>query len=214
MALLDSGIDYTHLAFGGPGVAAAWHDNYYGDDPACDPAAAHDADCAYARPPSPALFGAAAPRVKGGFDYVGEAWAGPGDRLLPDPNPIDRFGHGTQMAAILGGQGYPAGVNDGGPYPALPAGAAPGVDLYAFKVCAAASTACSGLALLAALDDAADLDDLPATHDPADIVTLALSAAYGQPEDSLTHLADEASRFGMLVVAAAGNSGNRPFVVG
>jgi len=214
VALLDSGIDYTHLAFGGPGVAAAWHDNYYGGDPACDPAAAHDADCAYARPPSPALFGAAAPRVKGGFDYVGEAWAGPGDRLLPDPNPIDRFGHGTQMAAILGGQGYPAGVNDGGPYPALPAGAAPGVDLYAFKVCAAASTACSGLALLAALDDAADLDDLPATHDPADIVTLALSAAYGQPEDSLTHLADEASRFGMLVVAAAGNSGNRPFVVG
>jgi hypothetical protein len=31
-------------------------------------------DCAYAKPADPALFGPAALRVKGGFDWLGEEW--------------------------------------------------------------------------------------------------------------------------------------------
>jgi len=214
VAILDSGVDFTHLAFGGPGIAAAWTAAYYGADPACDPAAANTPACAYAQPADPAHFGPHASRVKGGYDYVGEAWRTAGDLLLPDANPIDRNGHGTALAAIVGGLGYPAGVNVDGAYPAQGAGAAPAADLYSYKVCAAEGAACSGLALLAALDDAADLDDLPATHDPADIVNLSLSANYGQPEDSLTHFANAATNLGMLVVAAAGNGGDKPFIVG
>jgi minor extracellular serine protease Vpr len=214
VAILDSGVDFTHLAFGGPGDVAAWTAAYYGADPGCDPAAASAPGCAYAQPADPAHFGPLAPRVKGGYDYVGEAWRTAGDPLLPDANPIDRNGHGTALASIVGGLGYPAGVNADGAYPAQRAGVAPGAELYSYRVCAAVGTACSGLALLAALDDAADLDNLPATHDPADIVNLSLSANYGQPEDSLTHFADAATDLGVLVVAAAGNGGDKPFIVG
>ena len=76
VAVIDSGIDFSHLAFGGPGTVAGWEAAYYGDDPDCDQAALHDPDCAYAQPADPALFGPAAPRIKGGFDWLGEQWNG------------------------------------------------------------------------------------------------------------------------------------------
>jgi minor extracellular serine protease Vpr len=62
-----------------PGLWRAGHGRrlgraYFGNDPACDPNAWHDADCAYAKPADPALFGPGAPRVKGGFDWLGEEW--------------------------------------------------------------------------------------------------------------------------------------------
>jgi len=66
VAVLDSGIDFTHLAFGGPGTVAAWEEAYYGNNPDCDPGVDHDPDCAYARPANPALFGPAAPASKVG----------------------------------------------------------------------------------------------------------------------------------------------------
>ena len=54
VAVIDTGIDYTHANFGGPGTTAAYN-------------AANATDTL---PASAALFGPAAPRIKGGFDFV------------------------------------------------------------------------------------------------------------------------------------------------
>lgn len=56
VAVLDSGIDYTHLAFGGPGTIAGNEAAYFGPDPACV-ADFNMPTCANALPADPALFG-------------------------------------------------------------------------------------------------------------------------------------------------------------
>jgi minor extracellular serine protease Vpr len=136
------------------------------------------------------------------------------NRILPDPNPIDIEGHGTHVADIIGGLGYAAGVNADGAYPAKGVGVAPEADIYGFKVCASFSTSCNGLALLKALDNAADLDGNPTTYDPADVVNMSLGSPYGQPEDDLTFFTNQAVSLGIIVVASAGNSANKPYIVG
>src|SRR5204863_5448551 len=77
-------------------------------------------------------------KVIGGFDFVGEVW--PNGPLAPDPDPIDFNGHGTHVADIIGGN----------------SGVAPGVKFLACKACSSVSTACSGVALLEAMDLALD----------------------------------------------------------
>jgi subtilisin family serine protease len=92
-------------------------------------------------------------------------------------------------------------------------GVAPGADIYAYKACSSLSSACNGLALLLALDAAADLDGDPETVDPVDVVNLSLGALYGQPEDDLTGFANEITKLGTIVVGAAGNTADKPFIV-
>lgn len=213
VAILDSGIDFSHRAFGGVGTVAGWEEAYFGNSPDCDWNALSDPDCAYAQPADPAYFGPNAPRIKGGYDWLGEAWPIV-DVLLPDPNPIDFEGHGTHVSDIIGGVAYPAGVDEDGPYPAKGVGVAPSADLYGFKVCASFSTSCEGLALLKSMDNAADLDGNPATYDPADVVNMSLGSGYGQPEDDLTFFSNQATELGIIVVASAGNSANKPYIVG
>ena len=61
----------------------------------------------------------------------------------PDPDPLDAGtggGHGTHVAHIIGGVG----------------GVAPGVSLYAVKVCSSVSTSCSGIALIQGMEFAVD----------------------------------------------------------
>ncbi len=82
-------------------------------------------------------------KVIGGYDFVGSSW--PNTAEIPDPNPMDdqaggTSGHGTHVSSIIGGVATP----DLGP------GVAPGVELYALKVCSSISTSCSGLALMQA----------------------------------------------------------------
>jgi len=52
VAIIDTGIDYTHANFGGPGTVAAYN----------------TAKATNTQPADPALFGPAAPKVKGGTD--------------------------------------------------------------------------------------------------------------------------------------------------
>ncbi len=222
VAVLDSGIDYTHLAFGGSANPALWKEAYFGSDPGC--VHGTEAVCANRNAVSPALsdvFGPNAPKVKGGYDFVGPVWDGVSSAPLePDPNPIalvSTGAHGTHVADIIAGFGYPAGSYTGTSgtvnYPALGEGVAPGADIYAFQVCSATGSACSGVALLQAIDAAADLDGNPATIDPADVLNMSLGQFYGLPEDNLTYLTDQIVAYGTSVVAAAGNDGDRPFVV-
>lgn len=210
VAVLDSGIDFTHLAFGGPGTDASFESAYFGSNAACTEGTENV--CANQQFANPAYFGPNAPKVKGGYDWLGEAW--PDADMAPDPNPIDVQGHGTHVGDIIAGFGYNAGTNEDGDYPAKGVGMAPGANLWAFKVCASFSPSCNGVALLAAMDDAADLDNNPATYDPADVVNLSLGSLYGQPEDDLTYFVNQSVAYGSIVVASAGNSADKPYIVG
>ncbi len=222
VAILDSGLDYTHLAFGGSADPLFWETAYYGTDPACT--TGDEPQCANRQPVQPAyanLFGPNGLRVKGGFDWVGPAWGANNAPLMPDANPIalaNTGTHGTHVADIIGGLGYAAGSYStaSGPvaYPAKGEGMAPEADLYAFTVCSAVSTSCSGVAMLEGMDDAADLDDNPATVDPADVLNMSLGSDYGQPEDDATWMANELTKYGTIVVLSAGNGGNTPYKVG
>ena len=67
VAVIDTGIDYTHANFGGPGTTAAYN-------------AANATDTL---PANAALFGPAAPRIKGGIDLVGDDYDADADAGRP-----------------------------------------------------------------------------------------------------------------------------------
>jgi len=104
IAVLDSGVDYTHAKLGGPGSEALYALAYCGEAGATpDPATCTAAD----RPADPAFFPNST--VVGGYDFVGEAWSGAEDSppLAPDANPLDFEGHGTHVADIIAGRPFP-----------------------------------------------------------------------------------------------------------
>lgn len=189
VAVLDSGIDYTHESLGGPGTALAYLQAYGENTFSGKNRKITD------RYFSELLFPTA--KVVGGYDFVGERW--PLGDLAPDPDPIDFGGHGTHVADIIGGV----------------QGVAPGAELYAVKVCSAVSTSCSGIALIEGMDFALDPDGNGLTDDAVDIVNMSLGSVYGQPfDDDLSAAVDNASDAGVLTVASAGNSANKPYVTG
>ncbi|HWQ23262.1 MAG TPA: S8 family serine peptidase [Gaiellaceae bacterium] len=179
VAVLDSGIDYTHRALGGSGNPV----DYATNNPNIV---------------EPGTFPTA--KVKGGFDFVGSTW--PGTPEKPDPDPLDdgpQAGHGTHVAHIIGGKG----------------GVAPAVDLYAVKVCSSVSSSCSGVALIQGMDWVLDPNGDGSLKDRMHIVNMSLGAAYGQPfDDDLSLAVDNATKAGVLTVASAGNSGDKPYATG
>jgi len=182
VAVLDSGIDYTHAAFGGPGTLGAYQ-------------AARGASAA--DPLSTTLDGLfPTPKVIGGYDFVGGAW--PNAARSEDPDPIDDQGHGTHVAHIIAGEG----------------GVAPGASLMAVKVCSAVATSCNGEALLLGMDFALDPNGDGAMDDAVDIINMSLGSSYGQIEDDLSFAAANAVSAGVVVVASAGNSADRPYITG
>jgi subtilisin family serine protease len=93
-------------------------------------------------------------------------------------------------------------------------GVAPGAKLMAVKVCSAVATSCSGIALLQGMDFALDPNGDGDTSDAVDVINMSLGSSYGQIEDDLTQAATNAVRLGVVVVTSAGNSANKPYVVG
>ena len=185
VGIIDSGIDYTHVEFGGAGTAGAY-EAAWGTDPDDTRNVTLDG-----------LFPTS--KVVGGFDFVGETWPG-GDGIEdPDPDPIDHDGHGTHVADIV------AGAH----------GVAPKAKLYALKVCSAVSPSCSGVALMQAMDWAVDPNGDGKTTDHLDVVNMSLGSDYGEAyDDDLSLAIDQASNIGMLTVAAAGNGGDLPYIAG
>lgn len=182
VAVLDSGIDYTHAALGGSGDPA----DYAANDPNVIEAG---------------TFPTA--KVIGGFDFVGSLWDGDVVEVTtPDPDPLDDgpgAGHGTHVSHIIAGIG----------------GVAPAADLYAVKVCSSISTACSGVALIQGMDFAIDPDGDGNPSDHVDIINMSLGSPYGQPfDDDLSAAVDNASALGVLTVASAGNSADKPYITG
>lgn len=193
VAVIDSGIDYTHASLGGAGTAAAY-------------AAAWGTSLTDPRnTTTDGLFPTA--KVVGGYDFVGEAWTGGAGSppLAPDPDPIaapdqSTFGgHGTHVADIIGGKN----------------GVAPDTKLYAIKACSAPGSSCSGIALMQAMEFAIDPNGDGDPKDHVDIINMSLGSNYGQPfDDDLSAAVDRATKLGVLTVASAGNGSNKPFITG
>jgi subtilisin family serine protease len=201
VAVLDSGIDYTHAAFGGAGTAEAFF-------------AAYGRSQLHEENRLPVAWPQG--RVMGGFDFVGERW--PNGPLQPDPDPIaapsanNSLGfvgtdgsHGTSVADILAG----------GPFAERPDnhGVAPGASLYAVKVCSAVSTSCSGIAMVQGIEWALDPNGDDSIDDAVDVINMSLGANFGQRENPAAEAAANAVRVGVIVCAAAGNAGDNPYIV-
>ena len=94
-------------------------------------------------------------------------------------------------------------------------GVAPGVDLYAVKVCSAVSSSCCGVALIQGMEYAVDPNGDGDTSDRVDVINMSLGRNYGQPfDDDLAVAVDNATAFGVLTVASAGNGSDKPYITG
>ena len=189
------------LGFDGTGVTVAVIDSgvdYYHADLGGTGAAAYAADNQNII--EPGTFPTA--KVVDGFDFVGDNWPTFGPEVL-DPDPLDKptfgDGHGTHVADII------AGVN----------GVAPGASIVAIKSCSSVSSSCSGIALIQGMNFAVDPNGDGDTSDAVDVINMSLGAQYGQSfDDDLSAAVDNATAIGVLTVASAGNSADKPFVTG
>ena len=197
VAIIDTGIDYTHANFGGPGTIAAYDAAF-----ATSTAAAN-----------PALFGPGAPRIKGGIDLVGDAYDAndPASVPVPDANPLDCNGHGSHTAGTAAGSGVLAnGSTFNGPYNAavyttgkfkIGPGVAPKADLYAVRV-----FGCTGSTNV--VTEAIDW----AVQNKMDVISMSLGSNFGVATTSDSLAAQNAVRAGLIVVAASGNAGPAPYI--
>ena len=203
IAIIDTGIDFTHADFGGVGTPAAYE-------------AAHAAETA---PADPSMFGPGALKVKGGVDLVGDSYnadpSAPSYQPVPhpDPNPLDCFGHGSHVAGTAAGFGVLAdGSRYTGPYDdttisshswLVGPGVAPKADLYAIRV-----FGCEG-----STDVTVDAIEWAVDHD-MDVINMSLGSSFGSPDDPSAVASDNAAKDGVIVVASAGNSGPNPYITG
>ncbi|MEA4943376.1 MAG: S8 family serine peptidase [Propionicimonas sp.] len=198
VAVIDTGIDYTHANFSGPGTVKAYETAHASEGKEADPA----------------LFGPTAPRVKGGWDFVGDAYDAddPNSVPKPDPNPLDCNGHGSHVAGTIGGNGVTsAGATYPGPYDDSTAsksfnvgpGVAPAVDLYALRV-----FGCGGTS-----DVVTEAIDWAVAHD-MDVINMSLGSPYGRRDDPVATAATNAVAAGVVVISSAGNEGDSPYLAG
>ena len=203
IAIIDTGIDYTHANFDGPGTIDAF-------------TAANAADTL---PANPAHFGPMAPRIKGGIDLVGDAYdasqpaGSPATVPHPDPNPLDCNGHGSHVAGSAGGSGV---LTNGNTYTGsygsdtfstpfrIGPGVAPESDLYGVRV----------FGCLGSTDVVVEALDW-AVQNGMHIVNMSLGLTFGDPATNPSAIAaNNAAKAGVVVVTSAGNSGPSQFIGG
>ncbi len=187
VGIIDTGIDYTHSMLGGVGSA----DLYKSINPATENSAFPNK------------------KVVGGIDVVGtdyDSGSGNFKRHIPTPdgNPLDEGGHGTHVAGTV------AGIGDG---VQTYSGVAPAADLYGIKVFGADGST-GDAAVIAGLEYAADPNKDASVDDQLDVVNMSLGSSYGHPHILYAEAIKNLSNGGTVVVASAGNSGHRDFIVG
>ncbi len=212
IGIIDTGIDYIHTNFGGPGDYTGQDFTTLGETGNLFPTA----------------------KVVGGWDFVGDAYnaAGSGSQLVPvpDPDPMDCNGHGSHVAGTAAGLGvlpdgstYVEGGSDtyanlvglsANDYIAkfrIGPGVAPKADLYALRVFGCeGSTAVTDLAIEWAMDPNDDGD----LSDHLDVINMSLGSSFGSEFDSSAAASNNAAAAGVIVVTSSGNSGDLYYVTG
>lgn len=195
IGIIDTGIDYTHADFGGPGTVAAYNSALANKESGGAPSYPDRV------------------KVAGGYDFAGNAYDG-FNEPAPDDNPLDCGGHGTHVAGSAAGYGVAAdGTTYRGPWneqtPFSTMGIGPGVapeaTLYALKV-----FGCEGSTdlVIPALEWAADPNGDGDLGDHLDVVNMSLGADYGSPDDPDSVASNHLVDVGTAVIASAGNSGD------
>jgi subtilisin family serine protease len=200
IAIIDTGVDYTHADFGGPGTTAAYNTALANDTTAPTyPDTNKISDESY--------------------DFAGDDYDGT-NTPSPDPNPLDCNSHGTHTAGTAAGYGEnPGGTTYTGDYTTLGGmsssayqalfkigpGMAPLAKIYSYKV-----FGCTGSTNLvgAAIDQAVDPNSDGDTADHVDVISMSLGADFASPQDGDAVESNAASALGVSVVAAAGNAGD------
>ena len=182
IAIIDTGVDYTHANFGGPGTVDAYNTNNRQIIEA-------------------GTFPTA--KVIGGFDFAGPTYNAnvAGSVPAPDPDPLDRGGHGSHVAGSAAGIGVPGIIGKG---------VAPEALIYALKVFGdgGGSTNLTSLAIEWAMDPNGDGD----MSDKADVINMSLGSNFGEAADPSAISAQNASAVGIIVVSASGNAGDVPYI--
>jgi len=187
VGIIDTGVDFTHKMFLGEGTEEAYK----------------NVDPSKATPAFPNK------KVVGGIDIVGSEYNSGSENYtkrvpVPDANPIDESGHGTHVAGSVAGLGDGVNTYDG---------VAPAASLYAIKVFGAKGST-SDEVVIAALEYAADPTGDLSFKEQLDVVNLSLGSGYGNPHIMYNHAIRNLVRGGTVVVAAAGNNGDKNYVVG
>jgi len=129
--------------------------------------------------------------IDSGIDYTHpelvSSYSGGWDFVNDDSDPRDDYGHGTQVAGIIGAADNDAGI----------VGVAPEADLYAYKVFDSSGNG-NYSDIIAALDRA--------IADGIDVVNLSIGSQQ-DPGQAFQDACNNAAAAGLLLVAAAGNFG-------
>ena len=209
IAVVDSGVDYTHADFGGPGTAEAYQK-------------------AKDMPELPSADSGLIDRNKiaAGVDLVGDSYNASSTNTEqntphPDNNPLDcrpdgfgSGGHGTHVAGTAAGYGVNQdGTTFRGDYSKLTAeqlnqmkigpGAAPEAQLYSFRVFGCTGT--TGV-VVQALDRTLDPNGDGDFSDRANIVNLSIGGEFSPPDDADAYAVESLNRQGVLAVVSAGNA--------
>jgi len=190
IAIIDTGIDYTHATLGGGGTPLQYEMN----------------DPNWVEPNTfPTL------KVVGGYDFAGtlydagctaaeEAAGVCSATPLPDEDPLDEYGHGTHVASIA------AGVAAG----SVMTGTAPGASLMALKVFGQAGSTSLTIDAL----EYATLHYLQWGW--PQVINMSLGSPFGANDasDPSVYGTNLAASVGIVVVASAGNEGNVEYITG
>ncbi|GAA5143595.1 S8 family serine peptidase [Nocardioides marinquilinus] len=203
IAVIDTGVDYTHADFGGSGIGRDW---YVAGRNLEMVEGTYDPDV-----------------VLPGYDFAGLEYNGASVAVpTPDANPIDGpgGGHGTHVAGTAAGRGVTAdGATFTGDYATLTAGqaremnvapgSAPGAKIVPLKVFGdfGGTTGLAGAALEWVGRSVAEGNRI-------DVVNMSLGSSFSPVDDPENDMVDALVDAGVVPVISAGNSGDVTDVAG